>query len=86
MKALSCWRSPSVWNSRLDPFWEALAAALKTGAPSLLSHVDGDPHEHEAADHVEKHVHQQRPDGDDRQHVRVSVLRLVRTRSDTLNR
>ena len=37
MKLRMCCRSPSVWNSRLEPPCDALAAAARTGAPSLLS-------------------------------------------------
>ena len=37
MKERRCCRSASVWNSRLDPLCAALAAALRTGPPNRAS-------------------------------------------------
>ena len=86
MKLRMCCRSPSVWNSRLEPPWDALAAAARTGAPSLLSASTAMRIRMKRRTMSSSTCTTSAPSTTRDSMSSVSVLRLVRTRSDTLNR
>jgi len=78
-------QSASVWTSRLEPFCAALASALSNRPRQSSLCIDGDPGPDETPHHVGQHL------GAIAKttiidHISVSPLRLVSTRSDMLNR